>query len=64
MADEAQGNGQPHPLAVKARELQETVERLQEMAREALAQGLNPEVAEDIHRSIARFRREIDQLFE
>jgi hypothetical protein len=57
------GGGIPHPIAVKAKELQEAVNRLKEQVRDALAKRLNPELIDDLNWSIARFNGQINDLF-
>lgn len=49
--------------AARARELQESINRLCEQARQAQEQHLNPELIEDINRTIAQLQREINKIF-
>jgi hypothetical protein len=52
-----------HPDAARARELQEAINRLREQARQAQQQRLNPELIEDINRTIAQHQQEINRIF-
>jgi hypothetical protein len=62
--DQPPENGGPDPRVIQAQQIQEAINSLREQLRLAQEQHLNPELIEDIERTIAILQGQLNRLFE